>query len=68
MNDEQTAAEPSETAPERIRNSDRDAFRPTVTELEEHARAIVRERPVTSLLAAVGVGYVVARLLSRVLR
>jgi hypothetical protein len=33
--------------------------------LEEEARTIIRDQPVASVLAALGVGYLVARLASR---
>ena len=36
-----------------------------VTELEQQARTLIRQRPVVAVLAAVGVGYLVARLASR---
>jgi len=42
--------------------------RSRVTDLEEHARALIRQRPVVAVLAAVGVGYLAARLVSRALR
>jgi ElaB/YqjD/DUF883 family membrane-anchored ribosome-binding protein len=42
--------------------------RSRVTEIEQHARTLVRQRPVVAVLAAVGVGYLVARLVSRALR
>jgi hypothetical protein len=41
------------------------AVRSTVTDLEQQARTLIRQRPVVALLAAVGVGYLVARLVSR---
>ena len=41
------------------------AVRSRVTDLEQQARTFIRERPVVSVLAAVGVGYLVARLVSR---
>lgn len=44
------------------------AVRSTVTDLEQKARTLVKQRPVVAVLAAFGVGYVVARLLSRGLR
>jgi hypothetical protein len=44
------------------------AVHSTLTELEQQARALIRQRPVVAVLAAVGVGYLVARLVSRVLR
>ena len=36
-----------------------------VTDLERHARAWISERPVIAVLGAVGIGYVIARMLSR---
>jgi hypothetical protein len=42
--------------------------RSRVTEIEQHARTLIRQRPVVAVLAAVGVGYLVARLVSRALR
>ena len=44
------------------------AIRSRVTDFEEHARALIRQRPVVAVLAAVGVGYLVARLVSRAMR
>ena len=41
------------------------AFRSTVTDLEHQARTIIRQQPVVAVLAAAGVGYLVARLLAR---
>jgi hypothetical protein len=41
------------------------AIRSKATDLEEQARALVRDRPVVAVLAAVGVGYIVARLFTR---
>jgi hypothetical protein len=40
-------------------------LRSRVTDLEQLARTLIRERPVVAVLAAVGVGYLVARLVSR---
>ena len=37
----------------------------TVADLEERARTFIRQRPVVAVLLAVGVGYLVARVLSR---
>jgi len=45
-----------------------DALRATMTGLEEQAGVLIRERPVAAVLAAVGVGYLLARLASRVPR
>jgi hypothetical protein len=36
-----------------------------VTDLEEQARAFIKKRPVVAVLSAVGLGYLVARLVSR---
>ncbi len=41
------------------------ALRSSVTDLEQQARAFIRQRPVVAVLAAVGAGYLVARLVSR---
>ncbi len=42
--------------------------RSRVTDLEEHARILIRQRPVVAVLAAVGVGYLVARVVARAMR
>ena len=39
--------------------------RARVTDLEQHARTLITQRPVVAVLAAAGVGYLVARLVSR---
>lgn len=39
--------------------------RDTVAALEERARTFIRQRPVVAVLAALGAGYLVARVLSR---
>ena len=44
------------------------AVRSRVTDLEQQARTLIRQRPVVAVLAAVGVGYLVARLVSRGMR
>jgi ElaB/YqjD/DUF883 family membrane-anchored ribosome-binding protein len=44
------------------------AVRSRVTDLEEDARTLIRQRPVVAVLVAVGVGYLVARLVSRAVR
>jgi hypothetical protein len=36
-----------------------------VTDLEQRASTLIRQRPVVAVLAAVGVGYLIARLVSR---
>lgn len=45
--------------------SDITALRSGVTDLEQQARAFIRQRPVVAVLAAVGAGYLVARLVAR---
>lgn len=42
--------------------------RAKVTDLERHARTLIRQRPIVAVLAAVGVGYLAARLVSRAMR
>ena len=42
--------------------------RSTVTDLEQQARALIRQRPVVAVLAAAGVGYLVARIVARGMR
>jgi hypothetical protein len=44
-----------------------DSFDPlaAVADLEQQLYAFVRERPVTAVVAALGIGFVVARMLSR---
>jgi ElaB/YqjD/DUF883 family membrane-anchored ribosome-binding protein len=44
------------------------AVRSKVTDLEQQARTLIRQRPVVAVLVAVGVGYLVARLVSRAMR
>ena len=41
------------------------AVRSRVTDLEQQARTLIRQRPVVAVLAAAGVGYLVARLVAR---
>lgn len=41
------------------------AVRTKLLELEDQARTLVRERPVAAMLAALGLGYLVARLFTR---
>lgn len=44
---------------------DMEALRSSVTELEQHARTRITQRPVVAVMMAVGVGYLVARLVAR---
>lgn len=44
---------------------DMEALSASVTELEAQVRTRIVERPVVAVLAALGVGYLVARLVSR---
>ena len=39
-----------------------------LTDLEQQARTLIRQRPVVAVLAAASVGYLVARLVSRGMR
>jgi ElaB/YqjD/DUF883 family membrane-anchored ribosome-binding protein len=48
--------------------TDSAAVRRTVTEVEEQARTLIRERPVMAVLAAAGIGYLLARIVARVTR
>ena len=41
------------------------ALRSKITDLEQQARTLIRQRPVVAVLAAVGVGYLVARVVAR---
>ena len=41
------------------------AVRSKVTDLEQQARTLIRQRPVVAVLAAAGIGYLVARIFSR---
>lgn len=47
---------------------DMEAVQASVTELEQQARTRIIQRPVVAVLAAVGVGYLVARLFARGVR
>jgi hypothetical protein len=42
--------------------------RTRATDLERHARRLIRQRPIVALLGAVGVGYLAGRLVSRAMR
>ena len=44
------------------------AVRSRLTDLEQQARMRIRQRPVVTVLAGVGAGYLVARLVSRAMR
>jgi hypothetical protein len=43
-------------------------LRTRVTGLDQQARQVIRQRPIVALLAAVGVGYLTARLLASAAR
>jgi len=60
---EQIVAEPP--SPDRSEPAADTDLSSTVTEYAERARTAIKQRPVVAVLAAVGVGYVVARLVSR---
>ncbi|MFI5397743.1 MAG: hypothetical protein ACHQ9S_19580 [Candidatus Binatia bacterium] len=44
------------------------AVRSKVTDLEQQARTLIRQRPIVAVLAALGVGYLAARFVSRAMR
>ena len=58
--DAQLPMPPAEQLP-----ADIEALRAKVSDLEQQASVLIRERPVVAVLAAVGVGYLLARLASR---
>jgi hypothetical protein len=63
MSTEQIATErPSPGRPEEAVNTE---VASTLAELAQRVRTVIKKRPVVAVLAAVGVGYVVARLVSR---
>ena len=64
---DQTTAEQAAPGSKAIHADCADGRSP-VADLEEQARAFIRERPVAAVLAAVGLGYLVARLVSRTVR
>ena len=53
-----------ERAQERV-SHELERARDAMTTMDRRARKLVAERPVTSLLVAVGVGYLVGRIVSR---
>ena len=59
---EQIAAEPSPRRSEQAADAE---VASALTEFAQRVRAIIEQRPVVAVLAAVGVGYVAARLVSR---
>jgi ElaB/YqjD/DUF883 family membrane-anchored ribosome-binding protein len=57
------------TASETLDSGDNlDALRARVTDLEQEARGWIRQQPVVAVLTALGVGFLVARLVARVTR
>jgi len=58
------AQEPT-SAPGAIEMPDTTAVRARVADLEEQARTLIRQRPVVAVLAAAGVGYLLARVVVR---
>jgi hypothetical protein len=59
---EQIAAEPSPGRSEQAADAE---VASTMTEFAQRVRAIIEQRPVVAVLAAVGIGYAVARLAAR---
>ena len=62
QSEEQIAAEPSPRRSEQAADAEVES---ALTQLAQRVRAIIEQRPVVAVLAAVGVGYVAARLVSR---
>ena len=63
---EQSAAQiAAESSPRRSEQAADAEVTSALTELAQRVRAIIERRPVAAVLAAVGVGYVAARLVSR---
>jgi len=60
---EQIAAEPP--SPGRSEHTADTELLSRLADLTQHVRTVIKKRPVVAVLAAVGVGYVVARLVSR---
>lgn len=60
---EQTAAK--SPSPDHSEHAAATELTSTLTEIAERARTVIKQRPVAAVLTAVGVGYVVARLVSR---
>lgn len=60
-----SATEPAAGTPAGQPASDLEAFGVNLADLEEKARVMIREQPVVAVLAAAGLGYLVARLASR---
>jgi hypothetical protein len=65
MTTDQITAEPPLPGGAEQGQPDIAAVHSKVTELEHHARTLIRQRPVVAVLAAAGVGYLVARLIAR---
>jgi hypothetical protein len=59
--------QPSPPRPEHVESGFEEA-RARVTDLEHRARTLIRQRPIVAVLAALGVGYLAARVVSRALR
>lgn len=56
---------PAPTPPMQTLRSDMEALGIQVSDLEQQARTLIRERPVVAVLAAAGLGYLFARLARR---
>lgn len=68
MTTDQIAEEPPLPPRAELGQPDSVAVRSKVTDWEAQARTLIRQRPVVAVLAAIGAGYVVARLVSRATR
>lgn len=61
---DEIAQEPM-SAPGAVAVPDLTAVRARVTDLEQQARSLIRQRPVVAVLAAAGFGYLMARVVVR---
>lgn len=59
---------PSSTPPIEALQSEMEALGLHVSDLEQQARTMIRERPLMAALAAAGLGYLLARLVRRASR
>lgn len=67
MTTDQVAMRPLPQRAEQVQ-PDITVVRSSVMDLEQNARTFIRQRPVVAVLAAVAVGYLVARLVARGMR
>jgi hypothetical protein len=65
MSAEQIATERRSTPERPEEHAANTGFASTLTEVAQRVRTVIEQRPVVAVLTAVGVGYVIARLVSR---